>query len=80
MAVIESHSLRHDWRENGVRTRLSVGKNAQDALTQRDKNPTPEDAAFHVESAMKFIDRFTRDELGLALADFLPAEFLSKVL
>ena len=43
-------------------------------------NPTPEDAAFHVESAMKFIDRFTRDELGLALADFLPAEFLSKVL
>jgi hypothetical protein len=43
-------------------------------------NPTPDDAAFHVESAMKFIDRFTRDELGLALADFLPAEFLSKVL
>jgi hypothetical protein len=43
-------------------------------------NPTPEDAAFHVESAMNFIDRFTRDELGLALADFLPAEFLSKVL
>ncbi len=26
-----------DWRENSVRTRLSVGKNAQDALTQRDR-------------------------------------------
>jgi hypothetical protein len=43
-------------------------------------NPGAEDAAFHVENAMKFIDRFTRDELGLVLADFLPSEFLLKVL
>lgn len=43
-------------------------------------NPDPADAAFQVESAMKFIERFTRDELGLALADFLPSEFLAKVL
>jgi len=43
-------------------------------------NPDADDAAFHVESAMKFIERFTRDELGLALADFLPSDFLSKVL
>jgi hypothetical protein len=34
------------------------------------------DAAFQVRCAMKFIERFTRDELGLALADFLPSEFL----
>jgi hypothetical protein len=27
-----------DWRKNGVRVRLSVGKNGQDALTQRDRN------------------------------------------
>jgi hypothetical protein len=43
-------------------------------------NPSPEDAAFHVEHAMKFIERFTRDELTVALADYLPSEFLSKVL
>lgn len=43
-------------------------------------NPSAEDAAFHVEKAMKFIDRFTRDELNLALGDFLPSEFLGKVL
>jgi len=43
-------------------------------------NPSPDDAAFHVEHAMKFINRFVTDELGLALADFLPAEFLEKVL
>lgn len=43
-------------------------------------NPTSEDAAFHVDHAMKFINRFTKDELGLALADFLPADFLEQVL
>lgn len=43
-------------------------------------NPSSEDAAFHVEHAVKFINRFAKDELGLALADFLPSEFLSKVL
>lgn len=43
-------------------------------------NPSAEDAAFHVEHAMKFIERFTKDELGLTLADHLPSEFLSKVL
>jgi hypothetical protein len=43
-------------------------------------NPNADDAAFHIEHAMKFIERFTRDELGLVLADFLPSEFLLKVL
>ena len=43
-------------------------------------NPSADDAAFHVECAMKFIDRFVKDELGIALADFIPSEFLSKVL
>jgi hypothetical protein len=43
-------------------------------------NPSPDDAAFHVERAMKFIDRFVKDELALALVDFLPSEFLTKVL
>ncbi len=43
-------------------------------------NPSSEDAAFHVEHAVKFINRFAKDELGLALADFLPSESLSKVL
>lgn len=43
-------------------------------------NPSPEDAAFHVQKAIKFIARFAKDELKLQLADFLPSEFLSKVL
>jgi hypothetical protein len=29
---------------------------------------------------MLFIDRFVRDELKLTLADFIPSDFLSRVL
>lgn len=43
-------------------------------------NPSPEDAAFHVENAMKFVDRFVRDELKLNLSDFIPSDFLARVL
>lgn len=43
-------------------------------------NPNADDASFHVENAMRFIQRFTRDELGLVLADFIPSDFLSKTL
>jgi hypothetical protein len=43
-------------------------------------NPSADDAAFHVEKAMKFIQRFTKDELSLNLADYVPSDFLSEVL
>ena len=36
-----------DWRTNGVRIRLSVGKNGQDALTQRDRKTFELNAANH---------------------------------
>jgi hypothetical protein len=36
-----------DWRRNGVRVRLSVGENAQDALTQRDRKTFELNAANH---------------------------------
>jgi len=43
-------------------------------------NPSADDAAFHVERAMKFIQRFCRDELSADLASHVPSEFLEKVL
>lgn len=43
-------------------------------------NPTPDDAAFHVEKAMKFINQFVSKELKLDLADFIPKEQLEQVL
>lgn len=49
-------------------------------IQHKNSNPSAEDAAFYVERAMQFIERFTRDELKLNLADFLPSDFLAKVL
>ena len=49
-------------------------------IQHKNANPSAQDAAFYVERAMRFIERFTRDELGLVLADFLPSDFLAKVL
>jgi hypothetical protein len=43
-------------------------------------NPTPEDAAFHVANAMKFIERFVSKELKLNLYDFIPRDQLEQVL
>jgi hypothetical protein len=52
----------------------------RNSIQHRYLNPSPDDAAFHVQKAMKFIARFTKEELKVELADFLPSEFLSKVL
>lgn len=43
-------------------------------------NPSAEDAAFHVGKALKFVNRFTKDELGLDLGDYVSSEFLERVL
>ena len=42
-------------------------------------NPSAEDATFHVDKAMNFIRRFTKDELKLDLADHVPSEFLERL-
>jgi hypothetical protein len=52
----------------------------RNSIQHKYANPSPEDAAFHVENAIKFIDRFARDELGLDLADYVPSEFLERIL
>jgi len=52
----------------------------RNSIQHKYANPSPDDAAFHIEKAMKFIARFAKDELKVTLADFIPSEFLSKVL
>lgn len=43
-------------------------------------NPSAEDAAFHMENAMKFIVRFTKEELGQDIANHISAEYLDQVI
>ena len=43
-------------------------------------NPSPEDAAFHVECAMKFIKRFCDDELSVKIENHIPVDYVNQVL
>lgn len=43
-------------------------------------NPSSEDAAFHIDRAMLFINRFVKDELGLDLSDHIPSEYIDQIL
>ncbi len=52
----------------------------RNSIQHKYANPSPEDAAFHVENAVKFIERFAKEELGLDLADHVPSEFLERIL
>jgi integrase/recombinase XerD len=71
-----------DWRTNGVRVRLSVGKNAQDALAQRDRKTFELNAAAHgivVQSEEHGSGpNGNRKPLSVAVADFLEDKRLSK--
>jgi hypothetical protein len=42
-------------------------------------NPSPDDAAFHVQKAMGFIRRFVKDELQLDIKDHVPLEYLDQL-
>jgi hypothetical protein len=62
------------------RTDLEMLHDERNNIQHKYGNPSPEDADFHVGNAMKFIDRFVRDELKLTLADYIPSDFLTRVL
>ena len=42
-------------------------------------SPSAEDAAFHVDKAMRFLKRFLADELGVAIEDHVPSEYLEEL-
>jgi site-specific recombinase XerD len=68
-----------DWRTNGVRVRLSVGKNGQDALTQRDRKTFELNAANHgVVLQSEQNNSPTDHSLTAAVADFLDDTKLTK--
>ena len=42
-------------------------------------NPSAEDAAFHIEKAVKFIRRFIKAQLKLDVKDYVSAEYLDQI-
>lgn len=52
----------------------------RNSIQHKYSNPSPEDAAFHIENAMRFINRFVSKELGTNLNDHIPSEYLEQTL
>jgi hypothetical protein len=51
----------------------------RNTIQHKYSNPNPEDSAFHVERAMHFIARFTKDELGIDLVNHISSEYLEQI-
>lgn len=42
-------------------------------------NPSPEDAAFHIEKAVGFLIRFSKDELGISMETYISSSHLENL-
>jgi hypothetical protein len=51
----------------------------RNSIQHKYANPSPEDAAFHIDRAMKFIRRFVKDELHLEISDYIPSAYLQQL-
>jgi hypothetical protein len=49
-------------------------------IQHKSSNPSPEDAAFYIEKALRFINRFLPDELQVDLRDHLPQDYIDQIL
>jgi len=52
----------------------------RNSIQHKYANPSAEDAAFHVANALRFVERFVKEELDLDLVDYVPSEFLDRIL
>jgi hypothetical protein len=50
----------------------------RNSIQHKYANPSAEDAAFHIDKAMKFIRRFLQHPLKVDLKDYVPAEYLDQ--
>ena len=51
----------------------------RNSIQHKYANPSPQDAAFHVEKAVAFIRRFLKDELGIRIEDHVSSEHLAQI-
>lgn len=50
----------------------------RNSIQHKYANPTAEDAAFHIDKAVKFIKRFLKDNLKIDIKDYVAAEYLDQ--
>jgi hypothetical protein len=60
--------------------RLAVAWELHELSCEIAREGSPDDTAFHVDRAMKFICRFTKDELNINIEQHIPSEYLQEVM
>jgi hypothetical protein len=67
------------YERNGEKPDLELLHEERNNIQHKYANPSSEDAAFHVTNAMKFIRRFTKNELSLDLKDHISSDHLGQL-
>jgi len=55
---------------------LEILHEERNNIQHKFSNPSPEDAGFFIEKAVAFLKRFYKDELGIAIENHIPQEYL----
>lgn len=75
------HILENDLHCNiPEKADLELLHEERNSIQHKSANPSAEDAAFHVERAMHFINRFVKDELNIDLCDHISSEYIDQIL
>jgi hypothetical protein len=61
------------------RANLELLHEERNNIQHKYANPSAEDAAFHLDHAVKFIKRFLKEELRIDLANYVPSEFIDQL-
>lgn len=59
---------------------LELLQEERNSIQHKYANPSSEDATFHIDQAMKFIDRFVTNELNLNLKEYISSEYIEQIL
>jgi hypothetical protein len=62
------------------RADLELLHDDRNEIQHRYSMPSPETAVFHMENALRFAERFLRDEFGTEIRNVLPIEYVTQIL
>ncbi len=62
------------------RPNLELLHEERNNIQHKYSNPSAEDAAFHIENAIKFIKRFLKEEFNTDIEDYISNEYLDQLL
>lgn len=81
ISIWRAYEILHDELQIKIPEKpdLELLHEERNSIQHKYANPSPEDAAFHIEKAMQFIRRFSEDELKIDLKLYVSSEYLDQI-